>query len=98
MDSILFIIIQQTTGVIPKVFIPPYNAWNEDLIDKLIDEGFTHMTSMEELDGGIHNYDNPDLWRFPIGASTSELGPEDQFIGVSHLQTFNDIMTQRTLR
>lgn len=92
--------IELTTQVRPTVFLPPGDLWNLDLINALITTGFTHMSSTEFVDGGVHNYEEPvDLYRFPTGAQTGDYDEvAGRYIGASHLSVFEDVEIQQALR
>eukprot|EP00027_Filamoeba_sp_ATCC50430_P007716 CAMPEP_0168559344 /NCGR_PEP_ID=MMETSP0413-20121227/10470_1 /TAXON_ID=136452 /ORGANISM="Filamoeba nolandi, Strain NC-AS-23-1" /LENGTH=221 /DNA_ID=CAMNT_0008590559 /DNA_START=131 /DNA_END=796 /DNA_ORIENTATION=- len=85
--------IDATLGVIPTVFIPPYNAFNNDTLEALEANGYTTISSELALDPPPYpTSGNPPIWRWPEGAQTAELDSEYQ--GVTWNVTFAEIQAQ----
>jgi len=82
-------------GVVPKTFIPPFNIFDANTVTAAQTQGFTYFSSQVELDRGPYNFENPTLWHFPMGASTSvyESGLTS-YIGVPAQRTWQQIQTQ----
>jgi len=81
-------------GVVPKTFIPPFNKFNQDTIAALATQSFTHFSSQVELDQGPYNFENPTLWRFPMGCSTGKYEAQLNYEGVPHTVTWAQIQNQ----
>ncbi|MDH3610553.1 MAG: polysaccharide deacetylase family protein [Nitrosopumilus sp.] len=79
-------------GVESKVFIPPFNSYNEDTISALKSLKFTHLSS--ELDAATPPFplSGQKLYHFPETAFTGDLNKDDmKFLGVSHQTTLKQI-------
>ena len=79
-------------GVESKVFIPPFNSYNEDTISALKSLKFTHLSS--ELDAATPPFPlwGQKLYHFPETASTGNLNKDDmKFLGISHQTTLQQI-------
>ena len=76
----------------PKVFIPPFNSYNEDTISALTNLKFTHISS--ELDEATPPFplSGQKFYHFPETAFTGDLNKvEMKFVGVSHDTTLKQI-------
>lgn len=84
--------ITNTVGISPQIFIPPQNRFNQDTIDVLIDNGFTHLS------GSILHGDMPPfpltgeiLYRFPESTTTGQYDPDaNVFRGMPSNQTISE--------
>ena len=63
-------------GIIPTVFIPPENLFNQDTIDVLKSNNFTHLSSSFTYDFPPFPLSGSSFFRFPQGAQTAELNAE----------------------
>lgn len=68
--------------------------YTHSAIDMMGDGKFQFMSSQLELDPGPHNWENPTVWRFPIGSSTNDLNINDLFIGVNAEHTWDTLYRQ----
>ncbi len=84
--------IKSLFGVQPDVFIPPFNAFNDDTISALESLKFTHFSSeLDEETPPFPKYGQK-LYRFPETAFTGDLNKEQmKFVGVSHQTTLQQI-------
>jgi len=88
-------LIQQMTGILPTVFVPPYNLFNLDTVQVAVDVGMTHFSSETDRDPPPYTY--VDIWRFPMGAETANPYFLPYYEGVPHQVTFNEINNQLAL-
>jgi len=58
--------------ITPRVFIPPYNKFNEDTIQALQENGITHMSSIHSIDKLPYPLQNATFYRFPATSTTGE--------------------------
>jgi len=58
--------------VIPRVFIPPFNHFNEFTIQALQENGITHMSSIQSIDKPPYPLQNSKFYRFPATSTTGE--------------------------
>jgi len=83
----------ETLGVTPKVFIPPFNNFNDDTISALLDNGMTHVSG-STLKGDLPPYplENAAVYRFPEVATTGIFdGTLGRFVGTQSDETFEMI-------
>ncbi len=83
----------ETLGVTPKVFIPPFNNFNDDTIAALLDNGMTHLSG-STLKGDLPPYplENAAVYRFPEVATTGIFdGTLNRFVGTQSDETFEMI-------
>jgi peptidoglycan/xylan/chitin deacetylase (PgdA/CDA1 family) len=86
--------IQSNMGVRPVVFVPPFNAFNQNTTKAAVTAGFTHLSSQIALDLAPYNFANPLLWHFPIGASTDNTDDEVEVRPVDPFTTWKNAMIQ----
>ncbi|MFB5630596.1 MAG: polysaccharide deacetylase family protein [Nitrosopumilaceae archaeon] len=85
--------IQDLFGILPSVFIPPFNSYNENTTQVMLENGITHYSSEFDFSTPPYPLVNAELYNFPEGAVTGELTPNKDFIiGVSHKLTLSQIM------
>jgi len=79
-------------GVLPTVFIPPFNNFEKTTIGALQDNNMTHMSSAILKDSPPYPLSNETFYRFPAGTST---GTVDEWLGtylvLPHTVTFTGI-------
>lgn len=76
----------------PKVFIPPFNSYNEDTIYSLKNLKFTHFSSELEVATPPFPLSGQKLYHFPETAVTGDLDKvEMKFVGISHEITLKQI-------
>jgi len=83
----------ETLGVTPKVFIPPFNNFNDDTIAALLDNGMTHLSG-STLKGDLPPYplENAAVYRFPEVATTGIFdGTLNRFVGTQSDETIEMI-------
>lgn len=81
--------ISDILGITPKVFVPPFNEFNNDTINVLQQNNFTHFSSMLETSKLPYLFENVPVYHFP---ETSTTGIFNREIGV-----FKKISNQETL-
>jgi len=84
--------IRDKLGVTPRVFIPPQNRINQDTLDVLIENSFTHVSG-SILHGSAPPFSLSDqvLYRFPEVATTGQFDPDKNiFVGMSSNQTITE--------
>ena len=86
--------IDETFSVIPIVFIPPENVFNEDTINVLEENNFSYLSSSIQYDLPPYPFENSNLYRFPQAAQTAILeGKTNLWIVENRTKIFNDITT-----
>ena len=81
-------------GVSPKVFIPPFNNFDQTTINALQENGMTHMSSAFRKDPSPYPLNNATLYRFPAGADTgTDDGWTGSYLVLTHTITFSNIET-----
>ncbi len=84
--------IQDLFGVKPSVFIPPFNSFNENTKDAMLDNGITHFSSEFDFSTPPYPLVDSQLYNFPEGAFTGELTQNKNFImGINHKLTLSQI-------
>ena len=79
-------------GVYPKVFIPPFNEFNNDTITALEENGISHFSSMLELSTPPFPFQNMTIYNFPETATTGKFNDElGIFEKVDRVETFENI-------
>jgi peptidoglycan/xylan/chitin deacetylase (PgdA/CDA1 family) len=81
--------ISDILGITPKVFIPPLNEFNDNTINALQNNNFTHFSSMLETSKSPYPFENVPVYHFP---ETSTTGIFDEKKGI-----FKKISNQETL-
>lgn len=75
-----------------KVFIPPFNEFNNDTIVSLEENGISHFSSALEMSNPPFPFQGLMVYNFPETATTGKYNPErDIFEKVDHVETFENI-------
>lgn len=86
--------ISKIFGTYPKVFIPPYNKFNDNTIAALVKNNMTHFSSTVEMINAPFLPTESNIHHFP---ETSTTGKIDEDIGIFHKiknkETINSIKT-----
>ncbi len=86
--------IGEILNVTPKIFIPPENKFNEDTIEVLKQNGFTHLTAAWFSDSPPYLEENKSFYRFPQFAETGSYdSSQNRIIGIPANQTFTDVVS-----
>ena len=86
--------IYENFGILPKVFIPPENVFNEETVQVLQENGFTHMSSSFVNDSPPYPLRDSQFYRFPQGAQTANLDLDsNQWILEERSKIFEDIQS-----
>ena len=80
-------------GVTPNVFIPPFNAYDENTISALLENEFTHFSPSLITSNPPYLLVDSDLHKYPTTATTGEIKESGLFEGVHHKDTMKDIQT-----
>jgi peptidoglycan/xylan/chitin deacetylase (PgdA/CDA1 family) len=84
--------LQQVFGVVPSVFIPPYNEFDNNTISAMKENYITHFSSSVTLSESPFPLTNSQLYNFPEAAYTGELSPSSTlFVAVEHKLTLSQI-------
>ena len=84
--------IVEILNVTPKIFIPPENKFNEDTLEVLKENGFTHLSAAWFSDSPPYLEENKSFYRFPQFAETGGyVFSQNRIVGVPANQTFNDV-------
>jgi peptidoglycan/xylan/chitin deacetylase (PgdA/CDA1 family) len=84
--------LQQMFGVVPSVFIPPYNEFDNNTISAMKENYITHFSSSITLSEPPFPLTNSQLYNFPEAAYTGELSPSSTlFVAVEHKLTLSQI-------
>ena len=84
--------IQHLFGVMPSVFIPPYNEFDNGTISAMKENNITHFSSSVTLSDPPYPLVNSQLYNFPEAAHTGELElSNDLFVPVNHKLTLAQI-------
>jgi peptidoglycan/xylan/chitin deacetylase (PgdA/CDA1 family) len=85
--------IKELFGITVSVFIPPFNSFNENTKEAMLDSGITHFSSEFDFSTPPHPLVEQRLYNFPEGAVTGELTTNRDFIlGVSHKLTLSQVI------
>jgi len=78
-------------------FIPPFNSFNNYTIPVVKSLGFKYFSSQIQIDTTTpYLLSGQSFYRFPIGASTSDLAITTIYYGISAAQSFSQITSQIT--
>jgi len=84
--------LQHLFGVMPSVFIAPYNEFDNGTISAMKENNITHFSSSVTLSVPPFPLVNFQLYHFPEAAHTGELVPSSTlFVPVNHKQTLSQI-------
>jgi peptidoglycan/xylan/chitin deacetylase (PgdA/CDA1 family) len=85
--------IYEILNVNSTIFIPPENKFNDDTVQVLIENGFTHMSASTNTDTPPFLLEDESFYRFPEVATTGGYIPsQNRILGVSSDQTFSDAL------
>ncbi|MFB5609700.1 MAG: polysaccharide deacetylase family protein, partial [Nitrosarchaeum sp.] len=95
-DSLLkqsLVEITNNIGIRPHIFVPPQNSFNNDTIQVLIENKFTHVSgSVLKGDSPPFPLENQIVYRFPQTATTGKYSSEKNlFLGELSNNTYSDI-------
>jgi peptidoglycan/xylan/chitin deacetylase (PgdA/CDA1 family) len=86
------------TGKSSKIFIPPFNVLNNDTIEAMKENNFTHFSSSVVNSKPPYPLVNSDLYNFPETSSTGYINPElNLFEGLTHAETLKDIQASQNI-
>jgi len=86
-------VIADTFGTTPTVFIPPENLFNEDTINVLKENHFTHISSSVTYDLPPYSLKDSSFYRFPQGAQTAVLNSESNLWNIENRTKILDDVT-----
>ena len=86
--------IKEVFSISPKVFIPPQNAFNDNTINVLKSNKYTHFSSEFDFSTPPFPLKGEKIYQFPGGAETGHLNKELKlFIGLDSQETLKGINT-----
>jgi len=81
-------------GAVPTLFIPPENVFNQDTLDVLKLNNFTHLSSSFNYDVPPYPLTSSSFYRFPQGAQTAVFDYESNlWITEKREKIFDDVIT-----
>jgi len=81
-------------GITPALFIPPENVFNQDTIDVLKSNNFTHLSSSFNYDFPPFPLSGSSFFRFPQGAQTAVFDTESNLWIIEERETIvNDVIS-----
>ena len=84
--------IAEITGKSPKIFVPPFNVFNDDTLEAVEENGFTHFSPSAIYSAPPYPLTNSDVYNFPETSTTGIITPGlGLFEGISHIETMKDI-------
>jgi len=83
--------ISEILGVTPRVFIPPFNEFDDNTVAALQENHFTHFSPSLNTYSPSDFPKNSSLYVFPETATTGVIGKLGLFEGVSSEETFEEI-------
>ena len=78
-------------GKKPAVFLPPYNNFNQDTIEILKENGYTHMSSGRNKDFAPFPLKDSEFYRFPATTLTGWRDTSGEWVTSPHQVTFSEI-------
>ncbi len=86
--------LKKTFGIVPTVFIPPENVFNQVTIDVLKSNNFTHLSSSFNYDVPPYPLASSSFYRFPQGAQTAVFDSESNlWVKEKREKIFDDAIT-----
>jgi peptidoglycan/xylan/chitin deacetylase (PgdA/CDA1 family) len=85
------------TGKSPKVFVPPFNVFNNDTLEAMKENNFTHFSSSVVKSEPPYTLVNSNLYNFPETSTTGTVSSLGLFEGISHTETLKDIQASQDL-
>jgi len=85
--------IKETLGITSNVFVPPQNRFNEDTLNALIKNKYTHLSSSTLFDSPPFPLNEQKIYRFPQTATTGTYNPtKNIFEGEKSENTISDVI------
>lgn len=79
-------------GKKPTTFIPPGNLFNQETIDVLIENSFSHLSASYVTDTPSYSLSGSSFYHLPQTAETGSYDTGDShFVGVPYNETFDDV-------
>jgi len=82
--------LKKILGVSPTVFIPPENVFNQDTLDVLKINNFTHLSSSFNYDFPPYPITSSAFYRFPQGAQTAVFNSDSNLWIIEERKTITD--------
>jgi len=82
--------LKKVLGVSPTVFIPPENVFNQDTLDVLKINNFTHLSSSFNYDFPPYPITSSAFYRFPQGAQTAVFDSDSNLWIIEERKTITD--------
>ena len=84
------------TGKSPKIFIPPFNVFNDNTITAMKENNFTHFSSSVVYSKLPYPLVDSPLYNFPETSTTGTITPGlNLFEGLPHTETMKDILASQ---
>jgi len=78
--------------VTPKVFIPPFNEFDQNTLSALEENNYTHLSSMWDMDPPPYPFQGLAVYNFPETATTGTYNPNlGIFQKIDNKETFEDV-------
>ncbi|MGI0018745.1 MAG: polysaccharide deacetylase family protein [Nitrosotalea sp.] len=85
--------ISSILGILPNIFIAPYNAINNDTIISLLDNNMVYLSTNETQDRPPYALSGAAFFRFPATAEIGDLNRENTaWVSVNHDQTYAAVL------
>ena len=85
--------IQESLGILPTVFIPPMNSFNNETLSAMEENGLKYFSTELDESDVIYKIGHHSIYHFPEGATTGELNKNSMiFEGLSNQETFAGIV------
>ncbi len=85
--------IQESLGILPTVFIPPMNSFNNETLSAMEENGLKYFSTELDESDVIYKIGHHSIYHFPEGATTGELNKNTMiFEGLSNQETFAGIV------
>lgn len=85
--------ILDTLGILPNIFIAPYNAINNDTMISLFENGMVYLSTNETQDTPPYALSGAAFFRFPETAKIGDLNKENTaWVSMNHDQTYASVL------
>ncbi len=85
--------ISDTLGLVPNIFIAPYNAINNDTIISLLDNNMVYLSTNETQDRPPYALSDAAFFRFPAAAEIGDLNTQGTvWVDLNHDQTYAAVL------
>jgi len=86
------------TGKSPKIFVPPFNVFNDNTITAMKENNFTHFSPSVVYSKPPYPLVNSHLYNFPETSTTGTITPGlNLFEGLPHTETMKDVLASQRI-